>query len=201
MQSQIARRRRGIGGRSTLSIKGRRRAAPAVVGVLIGLLALVCVASAQAWVHREGRWWSYYLPTPQWTASQNAAGVDISSPTGVLLVSYAFSQTPRSYSNDQVATLTANGHGLDSHPITSLRFTSASKYTSSGGWTDRTYQWTAVRTDLHQSVRGVLTTGVYSGAGTYGIRAFGFVAPASQFAKQASMLATTVSRIRYIPQS
>lgn len=198
---QIARRRSSVSPPLTLPVTGGNRRGRRAVAVLIGLVALVCVASAQAWVHRQGRWWSYSVPTAQWRASQTAAGIDISSPTGVLLVSYAFSQTPQSYTNQQVVNLTVGGHGLDSHPIGSLRFTSKGKYTSSAGWTDRTYQWTAVRTDLHQSVRGVLTTGVYSGGGTYGIRAFGYVAPASQFAKQASLLATTVARIRYIPQS
>jgi len=161
---------------------------------------LICAASAHAWVQRQSQYWTYYLPTPQWVATPSAAGVDISSPTGTLGVSEAYSTTPYLLTNQQLANDIVRAHGLDKHPIASLRFTGATSYTQSGQWLYRTYAWTAVRTDLHQNVRGVLTTGVYNGAGTYGAMAMCIVAPTSQFAHQFSLLKSILTRIRYIPQ-
>jgi hypothetical protein len=185
------------GGRS----EGRLAWTVRISAVLLALATmLLCAAAAQAWVHRQSQWWTYYLPTPRWVAATSAAGIDISSPTGALGVSEAYSATPDALTNQQIVNEIVSAHGLDTHPIASLRFTSESGYKRSGQWLFRTYQWTAVRTDRHQGVRGVLTTGVYSGAGTYGAMATCIVAPTSVFAQQYSLLETILSRIRFIPQ-
>jgi hypothetical protein len=167
--------------------------------LLVLATVLICATPAQAWIHRQSQYWTYYLPTPQWVATTSAAGIDISSPTGTLGVSVAWSPTPTAWTNQQIANTIVSAHGLDQHPIASLRFTSVSGSTQTGDWTYRTYRWTAVRTDLHQNVRGVLTTGVYRGATGYGALGTCIVAPASQYARQYSLLSTVLGRIHFIP--
>ena len=42
------------------------------------------------WAHRDGRWFSYFLPTENWLVVETANGIDITSPTGEEGTSYAF---------------------------------------------------------------------------------------------------------------
>jgi opacity protein-like surface antigen len=174
----------------------------------IGLAALLAAAvtlgsagAAQAWVRREGRWWTYYLPTSHWVAAESASGLDISSPTGVLYAGYGFSSSPFPLTHQQVVDYTVRSGGLDVHPVRSVRFTSRSGYTRAGPALRRIYQWQGVRTDRRERVRGVFTVDVFrdDATTTYGFAASTRVTPTAQFSQQ-PLLRTVVQRMFFHPR-
>jgi hypothetical protein len=44
----------------------------------------------KGWVHREGRSFTYFVPHKDWLATETTNGIDLSSPTGDDLVSFAY---------------------------------------------------------------------------------------------------------------
>ena len=171
--------------------------------LLVAALMLTCTAAAQAWVRHDGRWWTYYLPTSRWVAAESSAGIDISSPTGVFYVGYGFSGSPFPLTNQQVVDYTVRTGGLDVHPLRAVHFTSRSRYSHVSTALRRVYNWTAVRTDRREKVRGVLTVDVFrsDATATYGFAASTRVSPTAQFRRQDPLLVTVLHRIFYHPHS
>ncbi len=101
------------------------------------------------WVHRDGRWFSYFVPNNDWQASESANGIDISSPTGDEIVSYGYG--PRQMTLQQVAQFIFQGVG-----ITNVMIVNQQQPVNFSGYVAQTVEFTGViRTGV--AIQGVLT--------------------------------------------
>jgi len=50
--------------------------------------------SMNGWVHVAHPYWNYFKPTDQWIGTESTSGIDISSPTGDAVTSFAFAYGP-----------------------------------------------------------------------------------------------------------
>jgi hypothetical protein len=156
---------------------------PTLTLVAILLVALFAAPAAQAWVRKESDRWVWYVPSSRWVDAQSDNGIDISSPTGVLYVGHGFGPTPAPVSHRWVVGYLKQSHALDLHPLRRVRIGKGRAAGGSGGISRRVYKWSAVRTDRHERVRGVLTVDTISDPASfsYGFATYNRVAPKGLF--------------------
>ncbi len=107
--------------------------------------------SMAGWVHRDHRHWAYFVPNDNWIGTESTSGIDISSPTGDAVVSFAFAYGPlvpttAEQAEALVRTLFSNFTILNQSPIT----------TGPLGGPSRTTEFTGVWLATHNSVHGAL---------------------------------------------
>ena len=108
------------------------------------------------WTHRQGQHFAYFVPDPNWVVVESANSIDISSPTGDAVVTFAFAYG--------VAVPTTIGGledviwmGYGSHQIISQ-----SQIVSGGPGQEQTVEFTGLWNYTNHQVHGIFTAGVGS---------------------------------------
>lgn len=130
-------------------------------------------------VRHNGTYWVWYGP-PHWLADESSGGIDISSPTGAIVLGRAFAGPYlQPVTIAQVRSYLVSVRALDLHVLNRLRFTSASRVVVNGVYSGQSFTWTAVRADTRQTVKGVLIINVVDNpqAGDHGWDETSWVAP------------------------
>lgn len=173
--------------------------AAALLAVALGGVG---VAQAQSLQRHESQFWVWYAPA-RWVAAEGRAGIDISSPTGVHHVGYAFSGWPGPVSHADVVNLVAGNGALDVHPLRSVRVSRGGRAAPFGGGVRRVYTWRAYRTDRREGTRGVLKVDVFNSdaTATYGFAATVYNSPTRSWRRQRRLLARLSRVISFKPES
>lgn len=165
--------------------------------IAIAAFALVFASSASAhadWVHWQGKYYACWIPTKQWQVTESANSLNISSPTGIATVGFAYADNaPSAYTLPGVrATILSPSTGLRSvHLLKQGR-----KFRSGGGGIGQTTSFTALRVSDNVVVRGLITVEVFnSGSGGHAFAVYLQGAPKSQWSQWASTLAIVQKRI------
>jgi hypothetical protein len=176
---------------------------------VLGAAASVAEAAASApdaraaLARKEGRWWTYYVPTRRWVARESVGGIDVSSPTGVLYFGQGFGATPGPVTHEEVVELALREDGLDVHPLRRVRISGGSRPRQVGPAVRRSYSWTGVRTNRRERVRGVLDVDIHSDDATftYGYAMHNRAAPVGLWRRWSGRLKTYERLLLYKPQS
>jgi hypothetical protein len=146
-------------------------------------------SAAAAWAHWQGRYFSCWIPNTHWQVVENPSGIDISSPTGLATVSFAYvTNGPAPYSLTAVRNYVLSPQ----NGFRSVRLLDQSgKFATGGGGVGRRTTFTALRVRDRTTVRGVLTAEVFNNNpyGPYGFAGYLRVAPANQWNTWSSTLA------------
>lgn len=108
------------------------------------------------WTHRQGQHFAYFVPDPNWVAVESATSIDISSPTGDAVATFAFAygvavQTTIAGLEDVV------WMGYASHQIIAQ-----SQITAGGPGQEQTVEFTGLWNYTNHQVHGIFTAGVGS---------------------------------------
>lgn len=178
----------------------------AFLGALL-LALLTCAGpaapAADAKLKRhENRYWVWYAPGG-WTAAWGRAGIDITSPTGVLYVGQGFSGTAFPVTHREVIDYLLGSGALDVHPLRRVRIIRSRKPAPFGGGVRQKLQWKAFRTDRRERVRGTLLVDVFSDHATraYGFASTVYVAPKRKWRKKKRKLRKVSKTLFYKPQT
>ena len=169
------------------------------VGLFLGLFA-VGTASAVNVQRHENTYWVWYAPRG-WVDQHSANGIDISSPTGVYVVSYGFSGTPGPVSFRQVRQYMLQTNALDLHPLRKAHFTEIGRPFSFAGGKRQVTQWAAIRSDRHEHVRGVAKIDIFNdyASGTFGFAVGNYASPRDSFNRIEPTLKFVLGHISYKP--
>jgi hypothetical protein len=104
------------------------------------------------WVHRQDQRFAYWVPTDKWIGSEALTGIDISSPTGDAIVSFAFAYGPLiPTSLEQAESIDFKGAG-----ISSLNIVAQSDATSGPLGSRQTTEFSGVWATTGSAVHGSL---------------------------------------------
>lgn len=199
-------------------MSGMRSPAAAVLAVVALATALVVpsAGSAQAaaslsapaiqppngWVRREVDNWIYWVPNNRWVDTHNPNGIDISSPTGDIVVSYGWASSPvplttKGAIDYVLGELERTGAYAD------LRVVRTGPVNGAPGDETQNVFWRA--TGIHpekgpRPVRGVLSVHVFTvGPGAHGFEAYLTIAPTAIWSRSTRTMEIIRSNITYIP--
>lgn len=145
------------------------------------------------WLHKDGRNFTYWVPTKDWQAVETQNAIDITSPTGLYEVSYGFAPSITAMTPSQFLTLFEQGHAGDT---SNWRILQSSPVTTTPAGTQRqAFEFTATHVYPLQGavpIHGILVADSVTRSPGTGIIATVMFAPTSQWKKQAS----TLDRIR-----
>ena len=168
----------------------------AVATVGTGAPANAAVPSANplpGWLHKDGQYFTYWLPTKDWQAVETNRGLDITSPTGLYAVGFGWSSLAMPTTTSQVFQAIMSGHAQD---FTKWKALQTSPVTNTATGTRQVIEFTAMHKYPLQGwkpVRGVaIADALDTGMGSYGMDATLMYAPAAEWSKQMS----TLDRIR-----
>jgi hypothetical protein len=183
----------------------RRRLGLAVAAVLVVALVLTSAAAwaAASWVRHDDHWFVWYAPDATWVHDESANGIDITSATGVLSVGFGFSGWTSPLTINDVAGYWIRAGALDAHPLQGIRIVSAGRPYKNGPALRQEFEWTGIRTDRNESVRGVFSVDVYNDAalGSYGFDVYTRTAPTGVYAQWSATLAQIQHLIFFKPRS
>jgi hypothetical protein len=181
----------------------RRFTAVVAIIVLAAMAGATVAAAAMPKLKRhEDRYWTWYAPAG-WVAAQSRAGIDISSPTGVLHVGYGFSGTAFPVSHEEVRDYLVQSGGLDVHPLRNVNFLrTGSPFRFAGGQREIS-QWSAFRSDRRERTRGTLKVDVFNdySSGSFGFASSVYSAPKRKWKSQKGLLNRLLGLIFYRPQT
>jgi hypothetical protein len=108
------------------------------------------------WTHRQGQHFAYFVPDPNWVVVESANSIDISSPTGDAVATFAFAYgvavpTTIGALEDVIWT------GYSSHQVISQ-----SQIVSGGPGQEQTVEFTGLWNYTNHQVHGIFTAGVGS---------------------------------------
>lgn len=144
------------------------------------------------WVRKDPKGWVYWVPTKKWVDAHSACGIDISSPTGDMLVSIGGSPSAFALTTDEA--LTMAGEGLAGQGVSRLRVVQAGPVTGSPGDQGQVVRVTGVRRG--KPVTATVSVRVTSGLLGNGVEAAIVLAPTSSWKAQAKTLGTILRSIR-----
>lgn len=144
------------------------------------------------WVRKDPSGWVYWVPTKKWTHAHSACGIDISSPTGDMLVSLAGAPSAFALTTDDALTLVAES--LAGQGVSRLRVVKAGPVTGSPGDQGQVVRVTGVR--RAKPVTATASVRVTSGLLGNGVEAAVVLAPTSLWKAQAKTLGTILQSIR-----
>jgi hypothetical protein len=173
--------------------------APRLGAVALLLAALIAPAAdaASCWVHKQGRYFAYWVPNDKWQAAEAANGIDVSSPTGLASVSFGYATNgPAPYTLAGVRSLLLSPQA----GLTEVRLLSRGRTFSTGGGVSQTTSFIAVRIRDRAAVRGVVTAEVFNTStyGSYGFAGYLQVAPAKEWKSWSPTLAAVKKQIRIL---
>ncbi len=169
-----------------------------------GAASMVETRAAQppnGWIRREVPNWIFWAPSRQWVATHNKNGIDVSSPTGDIVVSHGWTSWGYELSTrDAIEIIFSPSSTPD---FTKLRITKWGKVTGPPGDQRQTVMWTGIRRHPlkgNQSVRGVTEVNVFvAGFGAYGFSVKGYMAPVNQWKSSVKTMRTIVRFITFLP--
>jgi hypothetical protein len=145
------------------------------------------------WIHKDGQYFTYWLPTKDWQAVETNRGLDITSPTGLYAVGFGWSSLAMPTTTSQIFQTVMSGHAQD---FTKWKALQTSPVTNTAMGTRQVIEFTAMHKYPLQGwkpVRGVMIADALdTGMGSYGLDATLMYAPAAEWSKQMS----TLDRIR-----
>lgn len=148
-------------------------------------------------VHWQGNYFSVWKPTRNWQVVESANSLDVSSPTGLATVSFAYATNgPAPY--DLIAV--RNALLSPNAGITGIRSERTGGVSATGGGgLSQTTNFVAIRIRDHRLVRGVMTCQVFNTApfGPYAVAAYERAAPKRQWSKWAGTLKRVQDRITF----
>ena len=152
------------------------------------------------WVRREVPNWIYWVPNSKWVDTHNMNGIDVSSPTGDIVVSWAWAGTPLPVSLPELIDYLftpANTEGLSRITLREGPVTGAT------GDQRQTVTWTATRQHPlkgAQAVRGATKLHVFTvGYGAYGFEVTSMMSPVQQWKRNLPTMRMIQGNILYIP--
>lgn len=153
------------------------------------------------WVRREVPNWIYWVPNGKWVAAHTKNGIDVSSPTGDLVVSSGWSSSPVSVTiPDVIAYLFSPANTGE---VANVRITKKGKITGRPGDQKQTVAWTGVRRHPikgNQAVKGSTQVHVFTvGYGAYGFTVESMMAPTRQWNASLPTMRIILGNIRYLP--
>jgi hypothetical protein len=172
-----------------------------MMGIAIGAAGTGATANAAVpsanplpgWLHKEGQYFTYWLPTKDWQAVETNRGLDITSPTGLYAVGFGWSSLAMPTTTSQVFQTIMSGHAQDFKQWKALQ---TSPVTNTAMGTRQVMEFTAMHKYPLQGwkpVRGVMIADALdTGMGSYGLDATLMYAPAAEWSKQMA----TLDRIR-----
>lgn len=153
------------------------------------------------WVRREVPNWIYWVPNGKWVASHTKNGIDVSSPTGDIVVSSGWSSSPIAVTIPEVVAYLFSPANTSN--FVSLRITKKGKITGRPGDQKQTVAWAGVRrhpTKGNQAVKGSVQVHVFTvGYGAYGFTTEGMMAPTRQWNASLPTMRIILGNIRYLP--
>lgn len=153
------------------------------------------------WVRREVPNWIYWTPSRQWVATHTKNGIDVSSPTGDIVVNQGWSSWGYQLTTKEAIELIFSPS--NTRDFSNLRITKRSKVTGRPGDQKQTVTWTGVRRHPlkgNQSVKGVTEVHVFvAGFGAYGFAVKGYMAPVAQWKSSLGTMRTILRHITYLP--
>lgn len=152
------------------------------------------------WVRREVANWIYWVPTSRWVASHNKNGIDVSSPTGDIIVSQGWASSPIPLSLPDVIAYLFDPANIPELTRLKLR---RGPVTGTPGDQRQTVTWTATRQHPikgPQAVRGSTSIHVFTvGVGAYGFQVASMMAPTNQWKPSLRTMRIVQANIRYLP--
>lgn len=152
------------------------------------------------WVRREVPNWIYWVPNAKWVDTHNMNGIDVSSPTGDIVVSWAWAGTPLPVSLPELIDYLftpANTEGLSRITLREGPVTGAP------GDQRQTVTWTATRQHPlkgAQAVRGATKLHVFTvDYGAYGFEVTSMMSPVQQWKRNLPTMRMIQGNILYIP--
>jgi hypothetical protein len=154
-------------------------------------------------VRKQGKFWTYYVPDAKWGAVENANGIDISSPTGTYYLGHGFSPMAGPVSFEQMLDFFKQYGSLDAHPVRDLELGAASAPVPDGPAKQRHVEYTAVRTDTGEPMRGIVFIDIFNdpAQGVYAYASWVRTTPAADHDKWDPVLAEMQKLLFYHPQS
>lgn len=175
-----------------------KKLAAVVAGLALAAIVAFPAGAQTSWVRWEGRAFIVWIPTRDWQVVESMSGVDISSPTGLATVSFAYvTNGPAPYDLAAIGRLILSPQaGLTNARI--LR--RGAPHSVGGGGIGQVSEFTAVRTRDRRAVRGILNAQVYNNAalGAFGFAGYLQAAPLRDWAKWSPTLATIQKRIVFL---
>lgn len=144
------------------------------------------------WVHKDGKYFSYWLPDKDWQAVETAQALDITSPTGLYAVSQGWAPLAMPTTTQEVFQAIVDGHANDMKKWKVLK---VSPVTQTSLGTRQVVEFTAMHRYPLQGwrpIRGIAIADALDSGFAYGLDATLMYAPTASWAKQRS----TLDRIR-----
>jgi hypothetical protein len=154
--------------------------------------ALALAAPLPGWVHKDGQYFTYWLPNNDWQAVETSHALDITSPTGLYDVSFGSAETVMPTTTQQIFQTIIAGHAQD---MTKWKSLQTSPVTQTPLGTRQVIEFTAMhRYPLQgwQPIRGIAIADALSPGIGYGLDATIMYAPTKSWSKQYA----TLDRIR-----
>jgi hypothetical protein len=169
----------------------RRRLLPGLAALAVVAVLAPAGAASSAWIHWQGRHFTCWIPDRHWQVVESDNGLDISSPTGLAEVSFAYATNgPSNYGIGQiVGILLSPQAGIANARILGH----GAVYRTGGGGAGQVVTFTGVRVRDRTLVRGILRVEVFGNA----FDAYEQRAPARQWAAWAPTLAAVQNHITF----
>jgi hypothetical protein len=106
------------------------------------------------WTHRQGAHFAYFIPDPNWNAVESPNSIDISSPTGDAVATFAFAY------GVAVPTTIAALEGVVLGGYSSPQIINQSQIVAGGPGQEQTVEFTGVWNTTGHQVHGIFTAGV-----------------------------------------
>jgi hypothetical protein len=106
------------------------------------------------WTHRQGQHFAYFVPDPNWVEVESANTVDVSSPVGDAIASFAFEYGPL------VPTTLAAVEDIVWMGYSSHQVISQSQIVSGGPGQEQTVEFTGVWITTGHQVHGIAVDGI-----------------------------------------
>lgn len=151
------------------------------------------------WIRREVPNWIYWAPSRKWVATHNKNGIEVSSPTGDIVVSYGWAPSAYQLTTREVIDYVIS----NASELSNVRITKLGKVTGPPGNQKQTVSWRGERQHPlkgRQSVKGMGEVHVFTvGFGAYGFSSKGYMAPVAQWNANLSTMRTILRWIKYLP--
>lgn len=149
------------------------------------------------WVRKAPGGWVYWVPTKKWTDKHSKCGIDISSPTGTMLVGIGAGPLPVPMDTQQAFAAIVDAYEND-EGLSNVSVIKEYPVVDSPGEQTQSFLVRGQRTlpgKPSVAVTAMISVGVLSVAGGYGIEASVVLAPTKDFKKEAKTLGIILKNV------
>lgn len=155
------------------------------------------VGVPSSWVRKAPGGWVYWVPTKKWTDKHSKCGIDISSPTGTMLVGIGAAPLPVPMDTQQALAAIVGAYEND-EGLSNVSVIKEYPVVDSPGEQTQSFLVRGQRTlpgEPSVAVTAMISVGVLSFAGAYGIEASVVLAPTKDFKKEAKTLGIILKNV------